>query len=48
MGVWTWVLWIAVGVLVVGGLLRIMLVRRNQVVVEWHAQAAKEKQNKKK
>lgn len=48
MDVWMILLWVVVGTLVVGGLLKIMLVRRNQVVVEWQAKAAAEKKNKKK
>lgn len=48
MDVWSVLLWVFVGVLVVGGLLKIMLVRRNQVVVELHAKAAAEKKQQKK
>jgi hypothetical protein len=42
-----YVLWAVVGVMAVGGLLKIMLSKRNQVVVEWHAKAAAEQQKKK-
>jgi hypothetical protein len=48
MDVWSIVLWGVVGLMVLAALLKIMLVRRNQVVVEWQAKAAAEKQNKKK
>ena len=48
MGTWSWVVWAVGGVMVVGALLKIMLVRRNQVVVEWQAKAAAEKKHKKK
>lgn len=43
MDAWSWVLWIVAGTMVAGGLLKIMLVRRNQVVVDWHRKAAAEK-----
>ena len=48
MDVWSILLWIVVGTLVLGGLLKIMLVRRNQVVVEWQAKAAAEQEKQKK
>ena len=48
MDVWSIVLWGVVGLMVLGALLKIMLVRRNQVVVEWEAKASAEKQKKKK
>jgi len=47
MDAWSIVLWIVVGFMVVGGLLKIMLVRRNQIVVEWQAKAAAEKKKQK-
>jgi hypothetical protein len=46
MDVWSIVLWGVVGLMVVGALLKIMLVRRNQIVIEWDAKAAAEKKNK--
>lgn len=48
MDVWSIVLWGVVGLMVLGALLKIMLVRRNQVVVEWEAKASAEKRKKKK
>lgn len=47
MDVWSIVLWGFVGLMVVGALAKIMLVRRNQVVIEWDAKIAAEKKNKK-
>jgi len=43
MEVWSIVLWGVVGLMVVAALVKIMLVRRNQVVVEWDAKIAAEK-----
>jgi hypothetical protein len=48
METWSWVVWAIGGVAVVGALLKIMLVRRNQVVIEWQAKAAAEKKQQKK
>jgi hypothetical protein len=48
MQTWSWVVWAVGGAMVVGALLKIMLVRRNQLVVEWQAKAAAEKKSKKK
>jgi hypothetical protein len=48
MDVWSSLLWGFVGLMVVSALVKIMLVRRNQVVVEWDAKATAEKQKKKK
>ncbi len=48
MGTWGWVMWGVGGLAVVTALVKIMLVRRNQVVVEWQARAAVEKKQQKK
>lgn len=42
MDVWSWLLWGVAGTMVLGGMLKIMLVRRNQIVVQWHDKAAAE------
>ena len=41
-------LWMIGGLIAVGALLRLMLVRRNQVVDEWQAKIADEQKKKKK
>lgn len=43
MGPWMYVLWAVVGLMVAGGLLKIMLVRRNEVVVDWQKKINEEK-----
>ena len=41
-------LWMIGGLIAIGALLRLMLVRRNQVVDEWQAKIAEERKKKKK
>jgi beta-lactamase regulating signal transducer with metallopeptidase domain len=41
-------LWAVGGLIAVGGLVKLMLVRRNQVVAEWKSQADAERKKKKK
>ena len=41
-------LWMIGGLIAIGALLRLMLVRRNQIVDEWQAKIAEEQKKKKK
>lgn len=45
---WNWGLWAVGGLIAVGALVKLMVVRRNQVVAEWKTQADAEKRKQKK